>query len=115
MKDKLIPESEAVKEMRRIRVDTNGIKIMKDKTIFRIIRLVKIKAPMANIIKENMLSAGGDAAVHKLTCACKVPATDMLLMGTIGQYKHLLERLKLQPYGGKEIVKRIKEALGRCS
>lgn len=115
MKDKLIPESKAVKEMRCIGVDMNGIKIMKHKTIFRIIRLADIKAPMANIIKENMLSAGGDAAVHKLTCACKISTTNMLLMGTIAQYKHLLERLKLQPYGGKEIVKRIKGVLRRCS
>lgn len=110
-KDQLIHEPQAVKEMRRIGVDPLGIKIMKEKAFFRLIRLTKIKPPLANIIKEDMLSAGGDAAIHKLSCACKISYTDVLLMGTITQYKHLLNNLNLQPYGGKEIVKRISRIL----
>lgn len=107
MKDKIIKEKGAIKEMQRIGVDPLGIRIMKEKGIFRLIRLTKIRPAMANIIKEDMLSAGGDAAIHKLTCACKVEYTDVLLMGTITQYRHLLNNLKQQPYGGKEMRKRI--------
>ena len=109
LKDKIIGEKSAVYEMKRIGADPYGIKIMKDKSIFRIIRITSIKTPLANILKEGMLSAGGDAAVHKLACACKVARTDVLLLGTVAQYKRLIERLKLQPYGGKDIVKRIKK------
>lgn len=109
---KLIKEKDAVKEMKKIGVDPYGIKIMKDKTIFRLIKITKIKPPLANIIKESMLSAGGDAALHKLSCACKVEYTDVLLMGTLSQFKHLLGNLKKQPYGGKEIRRRICDILG---
>lgn len=112
MKDKILSEKMAVKEMQRIGVDKKGIEIMKEKAIFRLIRITKVKPALANIIKESMLSAGGDAALHKLSCACKVEYTDVLLMGNIAQYKHLLKNLKQQPYGGKEIRRRICDMLG---
>jgi len=111
LKDRLISETDAVKRMQEIGVDAPGIRIMRDKSIFRIIYLVKVKPAIANIIKETMLSAGGDAAVNKLACACKVRYTDMILMGTKAQYKYLLKRLKFQPYNAKNIIGRIKNLL----
>lgn len=110
-RDKLIREKDVIGEMKRIGVDPVGIKLMINKSIFRIIRLKNIKSPLANIIKEDMLSAGGEAAVHKMVCACKVKTTDILIMGTLNQYKHLLERLKMQPYDGRDVAKRIKKLL----
>lgn len=115
LSDRIIPESQAVKEMRRIGTMPQGIRIMKGKAKFRLIRLTKIKAPLANIIKEDMLSAGGDAAVHKFCCACKVPDTDVLLMGTVAQYQHLMEKLRLQPYGGKVTALKIRKMLAPLS
>lgn len=112
MKGKIIKEKDAIREMQKIGVDPYGIKIMKDKTVFRLVRLNKIKPALANIIKESILSAGGDAALHKLSCACKVEYTDVLIMGTIVQYKHLLNNLNKQPYGGKEIGKQLRNVLG---
>lgn len=111
MKDKIVKEKGAIMEMEKLGADPYGIKIMKDKTIFRLIKLTKIKPALANIIKESMLSAGGDAALHKLCCACKVEHTDVLLMGTIRQYKQLLNNIEKQPYGGKEIRRRICDIL----
>lgn len=112
MKGKIIKEKDAVTEMQRIGVDPAGIKIMKDKAVFRLIRFTRVRPALANIIKEGMLSAGGDAAIHKLSCACKVEYTDVLLMGTIAQYRHLLRNLKYQPYGGNQIRRRICDILG---
>lgn len=111
MKDKRIKENEAVKEMRRIGADSMGVKIMKKKTRYRLIRLTNIRSPLANIIKESMLSRGGDAAVHKLSCACRVQYTDVLIMGTVSQIEHLINKLKIQPYGGKKIIARIRKYL----
>jgi dihydropteroate synthase len=111
MKDAVISEKDAVKEMKRIKVDPMGIKIMKDKAVFRNIRLGGIRSPMANIIKEQMLSEGGDAAVHTLVVSCKVVHSDVLLMGTLAQYKKVIEKMKLQPMEGREIAKRIEKFL----
>ncbi len=110
-KDKRITEAAALAEMRRLGAMPAGIKIMRDKTKFRLLRLAAIRTPLATIIKESMLSAGGDAAVHKLTCTGRVLETDILLMGTLTQYKHLLQRLQLQPFSAKKIAARIKQLL----
>jgi len=105
----LIKEKNILKEMKKTGVDPCGIKIMLPKSIFRIIKLTNIRPALANIIKEDMLSAGGEAAVHKLSCACKVESTDVILMGTMAQYKHLLQDLSCQPYGGKQVCELIKK------
>lgn len=110
-KDKIIKENKALNEMRRIGADPSGIHIMQAKSVFRIIKLSNIKPALANIMKEDMLSAGGEAAVHRLCCACKVEYTDILLMGTLAQYKHLLLDLWQQPYGGKDVYYRLKRLL----
>jgi len=109
--DKIIKESGSEREMKKIGVDPAGIKIMKEKSVFKLVKLCGIKPALANIIKESMLSAGGDAALHKLACACKVESTDILLMGTIKQYRHLLQNLDYQPFGGKEASRRISRLL----
>ncbi|MBW2984603.1 hypothetical protein KY361_05780 [Candidatus Woesearchaeota archaeon] len=111
MKDTIISEKDAVKEMKRINVDPYGIKIMKDKAVFRNLLLTNIRSPMANILKEQMLSEGGDAAVHSLVISCKVEYSDVLLMGTLAQYKKVIEKMKLQPMEGREIAKRIEKLL----
>lgn len=115
LQDKIVAEKEAVAEMRRIGTMRSGISIMKEKSKFRLLRLTQIRSPLANIMKENMLSAGGEAAVHKYSCACKVEYTDVLLMGTVAQYKHLLGNLKYQPFGGKKAASRIKILLTKRS
>jgi dihydropteroate synthase len=111
MKDAIISEKDAVKEMKRIKVDPMGIEIMKDKAVFRNIRLENIRSPMANIIKEQMLAEGGEAAVHGLVISCKVKLSDVLLMGTLAQYKNFIGKMRLQPMEGKEIADRVKKLL----
>lgn len=110
-RDAIIREPQVMDEMKRIAADPEGIKIMRDKAVFRLIRLTNVKPALANIIKEDMLSAGGEAAIHRLSCACKVETTDVLVMGTIAQYKHLLHNLWRQPYGGRKIIARISKLL----
>ena len=111
MKDAVISEKDAVKEMKRIKVDPYGVKIMKDKAVFRNLRLANIRSSIANILKEQMLSEGGDAAVHTLVVSCKVERSDVLLMGTLAQYKKVIEKMRLQPMEGREIAERMKKLL----
>ena len=111
MKDTIVSEKDAVKEMRRIKVDPMGIKIMKDKAVFRNIRLGGIRSPMANILKEQMLSEGGEAAVHGLVISCGIDKSDVLLMGTLSQYKKVITKMRMQPMEGKQIAKRIEKLL----
>ena len=67
------------------------------------ILLQNIECRVANIIKQEMLSLGGDAAVARGTVACSIPATDVILMGTEKQIRAFADHIKSQPFGLKSL------------
>jgi len=102
---------QAVTVFKRIGVDAYGIGAMVPKTINVNILLEKQSCKIANIIKQEMLSLGGDAAVARGSVACSVPATDVLIMGTIKQISSLATKIEKQPFGLNLISKHIRETL----
>jgi len=87
-----------------------GVGFMVPKAIFRCIKLKNIPARAANILKQEMLANGGEAAVGHNAARCE-GTTDMLLMGTLKQYRRLIAKLKLQPFGLKTVAAEIKAIL----
>ncbi len=102
---------QAVTVFKRIGVDAYGIGAMVPKTINVNILLEKQSCKIANIIKQEMLSLGGDAAVARGSVACSVPATDVLIMGTIKQISSLATKIEKQPFGLNIIARHIRETL----
>lgn len=106
-------KSDAIKELRKIGCDDAGIKIMAEKALFYTIKLFNLSAPAANIMKQEMLALGGDAAIARATICNLTSATDVLLMGTLKQYKLLCKKLAKQPFGlnkcSKEILHILRE------
>jgi len=90
---------EAAAIFRKIGVDSYGIGAMAQKTINVNIRLEWQPCKIANIIKQEMLSLGGDAAVARGSVACSVPASDVLIMGTVKQVLSLAAKIEKQPFG----------------
>ena len=67
-------------------------------------KLLGVRTPAANILKQEMLAAGGDAVVPT---GCIVNAdkyVNVLLLGTLKQYKVLLKKLELMQYFGLKQV-----------
>lgn len=115
MKSEIVKEEQAEEVMEEIGVYKEGIEIMLDKAKFRLLKLESVRSPVANILKQEMLSAGGDAAVSPGTVNCKIEKTDVLIMGTLKQYKILAEKMKAQEKAGikgcKEVVEEIEKNL----
>lgn len=86
-------------ELERIGVDPAGIGRMLPKCEQHALLLPSVRTAAANILKQEMLSLGGDAAVARGTVACSVAATDVLLIGTRKQLTVLCNKLKGQPFG----------------
>lgn len=86
--------------MRRIGVHPGGVAIMARKAVFRLVLLRGVDPRAANIIKQEMLARGGDAAVSDSVARFAADPTDVLLMGTLAQYDGLVEKLRRQPYYG---------------
>ncbi|MBN1363920.1 MAG: dihydropteroate synthase [Syntrophaceae bacterium] len=106
---------EAVAIFRKIGVDSYGIVAMAEKASNFNILLEKQPCKIANIIKQEMLSLGGDAAVARGSVACSVPATDVLIMGTLKQIFSLVAKMEKQPFGLDIIARHIAETLKSIS
>lgn len=102
----------AVSELKRLEVDPHGIDIMSPKSLFYTIRLDEVDCRAAVIMKQEMLSAGGDAATSWGTVDLRDEGTGVLLMGTKRQYDRVLKKLRMQPYGLKGMADEIEEAIG---
>jgi dihydropteroate synthase len=85
------------------------------KTININILLENKSCKIANIIKQEMLSVGGDAAVARGSVGNSVSATDILIMGTIKQITALTGKIEKQPFGLNIISQDIREILKNIS
>lgn len=94
---------EALEVLKKIGVDPYGIEAMLPKMSHCNILLEGIKCSVANIIKQEMLSLGGDAAVSRSSVSCSVAETDVVIMGTEKQLRRFADKISLQPLGLKAI------------
>ncbi|MBI5643054.1 MAG: dihydropteroate synthase [Deltaproteobacteria bacterium] len=85
--------------MRRIGVDPAGIRIMAPKQFHYNLKVDGLSPAQANVIKQEMLSLGGEAAVARGAASCTVPSSGAILSGTLRQFGLLLEKLKYQSFG----------------
>ncbi|MDD5505320.1 MAG: dihydropteroate synthase [Candidatus Omnitrophica bacterium] len=97
-------EIEVEKVMRDIGVDPYGIKIMLPKTTTFLIRLSSISNIAANILKQEMLSLGGDVAVARGALTGKTRKTGCLIIAQSSQLYSLINKLKLQPFGLQKLA-----------
>jgi dihydropteroate synthase len=91
--------SAALAVLDKIKVDACGIEAMLPKMRHLNILMEGVSCRAANIIKQEMLAVGGDAAVARGTVACSIPATDVILMGTQKQLRRFTEKIVHQPFG----------------
>lgn len=87
--------------------DPIGIEWMKDKTQIYPLLLKEVKSPAANILKQQMLSLGGEAVVGRWVINLGRETSDVLLLGTRKHYRLLREKLKYQPWGLKDLAVKV--------
>lgn len=103
-------QKEARMFLDQIGVDPGAYPYMQPKALYRCIKLKDISCRAANIIKQEMLSKGGEAAIKR--DALKFEGfTDVLLMGTLKHYRLLIQKLRVQPFGLKELAGAIEAIL----
>lgn len=86
--------SDAKKLIQTIGSDSQSIDIMAPKAIFKVIKLHNIVLQDAIIIKQDMLSLGGEVAIPKWCFDLPQKSADILIMGTLNQLVQLVEKLK---------------------
>lgn len=102
---------DAERELRLINVDSGGIAMMAAKMLTRCVKLTGLQCRQANILKQEMLALGGDAAVARGTVACSIETTDVILIGTDKQLLALCSKLAPQPFGLPALAAELKKTL----
>lgn len=83
---------------------------MAPKTQLLLARLSKLPIFAANILKQEALSIGADAALSRDTLTGRVKYTDCLIIGSRHHIDKLCEKLKIQPYGLKQAAAQLLKA-----
>jgi hypothetical protein len=91
--------SEAQTELAKIDVHPIGVQIMALKAVYRLIKFEDVDPTTANIVKQEMLSRGGEVAVARTVGKFEDKKTDLIIMGTLSQYVRLVRKLRKQSYG----------------
>jgi len=103
---------ELIREMKRLGADPEGIGMMFPKGLTRLIRLAGIPCKVANLLKQELLSRGGDCAVSHGTLTHAVETTDALMIATERQYRELIRKLKKQKtFGLPELAGQIEKSI----
>ena len=90
---------EAEKEITNINANPTGVKIMALKAVFKVVKISDVDSKTANILKQEMLSRGGDIAVSRDAGSFDAERTDILIMGTLAQHIRLIKKLQHQKFG----------------
>ncbi|HPN66594.1 MAG TPA: dihydropteroate synthase [Candidatus Omnitrophota bacterium] len=90
---------EAARELRALDVHKGGVGIMAPKSVSRVIKVSGLSSDAFNILKQEMLSAGGDCAVAWDAFIKRKKNTDGIIIGSAAQLARLCEKLRKQPLG----------------
>lgn len=85
-------------EMDKIGCHEKGIEIMGPKTDHFVVRASGLDPRAANIVKQEFLAVGGDAAISWKALDMSEKRSEILMMGTAKQYHRVERKLKEQPF-----------------
>ena len=108
-------EEEALDALKRVEADPYGIEAMLPKMIHLNILLEGVECKVANIIKQEMLSLGGDAALARDAIGSRVARTDVILIGTLKAIRRFTEKIAGGPFGLNGYSDRIRETLSNLA
>lgn len=100
---------EARETLEGTHVTDAGVWRMRGKAVHRVLK-TRVQRRQAQYLKEEMLSLGGECALSGLNDQDD-ENIDVVMMGTLSQFKRLTEKLEGQPYGLPDIARNIREAL----
>ncbi|MGP8338013.1 MAG: dihydropteroate synthase [Methanosarcinaceae archaeon] len=103
--------TDAVMAMHTVGATGIGCNIMKNKTVNRVVHIKNITTTEALIIKQEMLSRGGDAAIARDAVSHEAEKTDVIIAGTLLQMERLIRKLERQARSLPIISKMIGETL----
>ena len=108
-------QREASALMLRLGVDPKGCEIMAPKAVFRVLLIDGLDARKANILKQEALACGAEAAVPWGAIAGTQNDERVAVLGTESQLRRLCHKLRGQPFGLAKVAEEIELAVKNFS
>jgi len=105
------PPVEVARELEATDSDPEGVGIMVRKARIYPVRLEDVPLKAAPLLKQELLAVGGDAAHARGIADHSVAGSSAVLLATWGQYRHLLPKLRRQPFGLRQLADEVDRAL----
>mgnify|MGYP000515962542 CR=1 FL=1 len=97
--------------LKALDVESGGVGIMAKKMELLFFFIKDLKAPAANILKQDALSIGAELAVPGGVILCEEPTYDCILIGTRKHMELLSKKELAQPFGLKRVAEELKKFL----
>lgn len=98
-------------EIAKVGAEWEGVVRMVAKAEHFVVKAHGLRVPAALILKEAMLSKGGDCAIHRDAITHKVERSDCVLMGSEKAFSHLFDDLRAQPFDLPSLAEEIQHAI----
>ncbi len=99
-----LPTASVSEAIKSIGADEASLPIFNAKAEILPIKITDVRTPAANIIKQELLSAGGDAVTPRGCVNCAVDTCNILMLATARQYRRLAAKIAAMPYFGLPAV-----------
>jgi dihydropteroate synthase len=97
--------------LKKLGVQSGGVSIMAHKMELLYFYIKDLKAPAANILKQDALSIGADLAVPGGVILCQEPTYDCILIGSRKHIEILSKKELAQPFGLKTLANELTKFL----
>jgi dihydropteroate synthase len=97
--------------MRKLQVSNSGTSIMKDRFRMKSFMISDISTPAANVVKQHVLSLGGEAAVPAYSVNCSNPKADLIFSVREDRLPALLEKFRCQCWKLPEVAEKIEKMI----
>ena len=101
--------------MRKLGTTGTGSRVMEDKSVHMVLKIKNLTTTEALIMKQEMLSRGGDVALTRDAVSHETEMTDVLVMGTLLQLERLARKLDQQARSLPQIAEMIRECIAERS
>ncbi len=101
--------------LKKINIDRRAYEIFSAKKDVILFLIENIKNSVANLLKQEMLSIGGDVAVSREVALFKKGTGSALIMGTLKNYKILIDKLKNNTSSLKNIANMLEKQIENLS
>ena len=96
--------SGAYARLDELKPSEQGRTIMAPKMVSRVVRVDGVDTKAANILKQNMLSIGGEVSLPREVFDYGGVKVSAVISGNLKHYKQLISKLKRQPFGLKALA-----------